>query len=194
MNNLDTVDTQINIKNAYKMIIDEHINLYNALDFSLLTPIIAPLKKANNIFLIGAGRTGFMVKAAAMRLMHLGYSVYVIGETITPAIEEGDLLIAVSGSGTTSAIVNAAETAQKTGTSIVAFTTDTNSVLANTANYTVQIPAAGKQEHNSEISQQYAGSLFEQSFLLLFDALIQFLWEESKSSREDLWKRHTNIE
>ncbi|WP_417885564.1 6-phospho-3-hexuloisomerase [Zunongwangia sp.] len=194
MEYLDKIEKQPDIKNAYKMIIDEHINLYKSLDFSSLLYIVEPLEEAKNIFLIGAGRTGFMVKAAAMRLMHLGYSVYVVGETITPAIEKDDILITVSGSGTTSSIVNAAKTAYKNKTKVIAFTTDNTSTLVDFANYTITIPAAGKQDHDSEVSKQYAGSLFEQAFLLLFDSLIQFLWESSTSSAEELWKRHTNIE
>jgi 6-phospho-3-hexuloisomerase len=47
---------------------------------------------------------------AAMRFMHLGYTVF-IGETNTPAILEGDLLVA-SGSGTTSSVVSSAEKAK----------------------------------------------------------------------------------
>jgi 6-phospho-3-hexuloisomerase len=62
------------------------------------------------------------------------------------------------------------------------------------ANHSVTIPAAGKQEKNETVSHQYAGSLFEQAFLLLFDAIIQHLWQVSGVSRDELWKRHTNLE
>ena len=56
------------------------------------------LKKAKRIFISGEGRSGLMGKAIAMRLMHGGFHVYVTGETITPSIAVGDLLIAISGS------------------------------------------------------------------------------------------------
>ena len=39
--------------------------------------------------------------AFAMRLMHLGFVVYVIGDVTTPSINEDDCLIAISGSGET---------------------------------------------------------------------------------------------
>ena len=59
---------------------------------------------SKNVFLIGAGRSGLAAKAFAMRLMHLGISSYVVGETISPAIYEDDCIIAISGSGETNTI------------------------------------------------------------------------------------------
>ena len=58
-----------------------------------LIGIIDEIEKAQNIFVYGTGRSGLMLKAFAMRLMQMNYSVYVIGETITPAIKKEDLLI-----------------------------------------------------------------------------------------------------
>lgn len=194
MNKASNTDSKISIQTAYDTIINEHVSLYHSLNFENIKTIEEPLKNARKIFLIGAGRTGFMVKAATMRLMHLGYQVHVVGETTTPAIGKDDLLIAVSGSGTTKSIVNAAETASKNKATIVCFTTNDSSPLAKIANYAILIPAAGKQEHENSISQQYAGSLFEQGFLFLFDALIQYLWKQSDNSAEQLWEMHANME
>ncbi|MBL3655086.1 6-phospho-3-hexuloisomerase [Fulvivirga sediminis] len=193
MNTSTTTEAKA-IKNALEMILNEHQELSKRLTFEPITSIIPALNEAKNIFLIGAGRTGFMINAAAMRLMHLGYSAYVVGETTTPAIGEGDVLIAASGSGTTSSIVKAGETAKKVGATLICFTTNATSPLAETADYTVTIPAAGKQDHNTKVSSQYAGSLFEQGFLLLFDALIHELWNIDGSSAEELWTRHANME
>ncbi|WBL23152.1 6-phospho-3-hexuloisomerase [Zunongwangia sp. HRR-M8] len=194
MDNNNHDNKNASIQNAYEIIINEHVNLYHSLNLESLKAIEKPIKNAKKIFLTGAGRTGFMVKAATMRLMHLGYHVYVVGETTTPAITKDDLLIAVSGSGTTKSILNAAETAHKNEADLVCFTTDESSPLAKLADHTVVIPAAGKQEHGNSISQQYAGSLFEQSFLLIFDALIHYLWKQSDSSAEQLWEMHANME
>ncbi|MBT30060.1 MAG: 6-phospho-3-hexuloisomerase [Thalassobius sp.] len=194
MNNTETLIDTNSIHQAIEMILDEHKQLFKSLSFERISAIVPTLNDAKNIFLIGAGRTGFMIKAAAMRLMHLGYTVYVVGETTTPAIGKGDLLIAASGSGTTSTIVKAAETAHKNEASIICFTTNSKSPLAELANHTITIPAAGKQELKEAVSAQYAGSLFEQSFLLLFDALIQYLWKKDGSTAGELWKRHANME
>ena len=70
----------------------------------------------------GEGRSGFSAKGFAMRLMHLGYTVYVVGETITPAIKEGDILIGVSGSGKSISVVDAARKAKEKNASVIAVT------------------------------------------------------------------------
>ena len=63
--------------------------------------------------------------AFAMRLMHLGFVVYVIGDVTTPAIKEKDCLIAISGSGETRTVTIAAETASDSGASVIGITTNT---------------------------------------------------------------------
>ena len=68
--------------------------------------LIAPDKK---IFLTGKGRSGLAAKGFANRLMHLGYTVYFVGEPTTPSIQEGDLLILGSGSGNTASLVSNAK-------------------------------------------------------------------------------------
>ncbi|WP_268036206.1 6-phospho-3-hexuloisomerase [Algoriphagus sp. PAP.12] len=188
----DTLVHQLN--QASQSIAHEHERLRNQLDFSDLEGLISEIKSARRIFLIGMGRSGFMMKAAAMRLMHLGYQVHVVGETTSPAIESGDLLIAGSGSGTTKTIVNAAKTALSVGARVACFTTQTNSPLAELSDQIIKIEAAQKQEQQEEVSIQYAGSLFEQALLLTFDSIIQVMWKSMGSSADELWKRHSNLE
>jgi 6-phospho-3-hexuloisomerase len=149
---------------------------------------------ANRVFVTGAGRTGLALKMVAMRLMHLGLAVHVAGDATTPAIGPGDLLLVASGSGTTAGPVHAAEVAVKTGARVLALTATPASRLGMLAKSFVLIPAAAKQDHGGMISEQYAGALFEQSVLLIMDAMFQALWHERGESAEELWKRHANLE
>jgi len=156
--------------------------------------LFAVVEGAQRVFVVGAGRSGLIMKMAAMRLMHLGLHAFATGESTTPAIAAGDLLIAASGSGTTSTVVNAAATARKVGAELVAFTTAPASPLAELATVVVTIPAQAKTDHGSAASAQYAGSLFEQSLLVATDALFHRLWERDGSAAEELWPRHANLE
>ncbi|RYE39779.1 MAG: SIS domain-containing protein, partial [Hyphomicrobiales bacterium] len=110
-----------------------------------------------------------------------------------PAVGAGDVLIAVSGSGTTASVVGAADTAKRVGASVLAVTTAPDSPLARRADEALVLPAADKQDHSAAITAQYAGSLFEQSVLLAFDALFQALWHNADQTAERLWERHANI-
>jgi len=152
------------------------------------------IQAANRLFVMGAGRTGLALKMAAMRLMHLGLVVHVAGEVTTPAIGPGDLLLVASGSGTTAGPVHAVEVAVKVGAQVLVLTASPGSKLAMLAQGTVVIPAAAKQDHGGAISEQYAGALFEQSTLLIMDAVFQGMWRDGGASAEELWKRHANLE
>jgi 6-phospho-3-hexuloisomerase len=182
------------LQHHLQVIMDENQQLAAKLDFAAAGAIIPLIQQAERVFVVGAGRTGLALKAAAMRLMHLGLRVFVVGETTTPAIKAGDLLLAGSGSGTTSTIVKAAEKARAAGAQVVAISTTTTSPLAALATLVVVLPAAQKQDHGGTISQQYAGSLFEQAVLLLTDAIFQTLWALDGTPAEELWQRHANLE
>ncbi|MFI5931879.1 6-phospho-3-hexuloisomerase [Actinoplanes sp. NPDC051494] len=126
--------------------------------------------------------------------MHLGITTHVVGETTTPAIRAGDVLLLASGSGTTPTVVRAAETAVRTGATIVAVTTAAGSPLTGLATATVLLPAATKTDRSGTSSAQYAGSLFEQGVVLLGDALFHTLWQRSGRTADDLWPTHANLE
>ena len=166
---LDTIDNQQlvwSLQSNLNQIIEENSNLAQRLELEQIIPLIYQIQQASHIFVTAVGRSGFAMRSAAMRLMHLGFSVYFVGDTTTPAIKKGDLLIAASGSGTTETIIRAADQSINAGAKLVGITTNATSKLAQLSTHTIIIPAAEKQDHSKKISNQYAGSLFEQ-FLLL---------------------------
>lgn len=177
-----------------RLILEENLKLAENLDFDQIAALIRYIYGAERIFLVGAGRSGLVLRAAAMRLMHFGLTVFVVGEITTPAIRKGDLLIAASGSGTTSTIVKAAKKAVSAGAQVVAFSTSTDSDLAKLSALLMIIPAAQKEDHGKTVSAQYSGSLFEQALLLLTDAVFQTMWATDGTPAEELWKRHANLE
>lgn len=155
---------------------------------------LALLTDAERVFVHGAGRSGLALRSTAMRLMHLGLTVHVVGEVTTPAIRRGDLLLVASGSGTTGGIVQAAKTAADVGARVLAVSTTDASPLSEVADTTLVIPAATKTDRSGTASAQYAGSLFEQAVGVLGDALFHALWQRSGHSADDLWPRHANLE
>lgn len=150
--------------------------------------------EAPAVFVVGTGRSGLALQMAAMRFMHLGLSSHVVGETTTPAIGSGDVLVAASGSGSTARVVRAAHTAVDEGAQVVAITTAADSDLARTATEVLLVPAADKQDFDGTTSEQYAGSLFEQSVLILTDTLFHALWQAGGTQARELWRTHANLE
>jgi 6-phospho-3-hexuloisomerase len=164
------------------------------IDEQQLAVLASQILHADRVFVAGAGRSGLVLKMAAMRLMHLGLTVHVAGETTAPAVRSGDLLLVASGSGTTPGAVRSAETAAAAGARVAAITTDAQSPLAEAAGAVVVIPAARKTDHGSAVSRQYSGSLFEQVLLLALEAIFQTLWDSADRPAEELWLRHANLE
>lgn len=173
---------------------DEISGVFQSVDPAQVAALVTELRLADKIFVTGAGRSGLVLKMAAMRLMHLGLTVHVVGEITAPAIRSGDLLLAASGSGTTAGVVKAAETAAAQGARIAAYTTNAGSPLAKAASAVVIIPAAQKTDHGSNLSRQYSGSLFEQVLFATTEAVFQGLWDEDAATPEELWQRHANLE
>ncbi|ADX71439.1 3-hexulose-6-phosphate isomerase [Pseudarthrobacter phenanthrenivorans Sphe3] len=176
------------------LVLDEISDVFQGVDPAEVAALVTELRLADRIFVTGAGRSGLVLKMAAMRLMHLGLAVHVVGETTAPAIRAGDLLLAASGSGTTAGVVKAAETAVAQGARVAAYTTSKGSPLAAAAAAVVLIPAAQKTDHASAVTRQYSGSLFEQVLFATTEAVFQSLWDEDASAPEDLWQRHANLE
>ncbi|WP_026582636.1 6-phospho-3-hexuloisomerase [Bacillus sp. J33] len=155
------------------------------------------LREAKRIFVYGEGRSGLMGKAFAMRLMHGGFPVYVIGETVTPSIEADDLLVAISGSGSTGAILQFASKSKEIGAKVFVVTTNRDSKMASICNGILVIPAATKYRRQGEPSTiQPLGNQFDQSVHLVLDAIIigTLQAENQESVYEEMTKRHTNLE
>jgi 6-phospho-3-hexuloisomerase len=156
---------------------------------------VAVLKSGKRIFVVGEGRSGLMGKSFAMRLMHLGATVYVVGETITPALEKGDVLVSVSGSGTTKSVLMIAQKARELGCPVLAVTTNPESELAKTATHILHIPAATKYRREGELaSVQPLGSLFDQCAHILFDAICLRYSTLHSVDHQEAFSRHTNLE
>lgn len=142
-------------------------------------------------FFSGEGRSGLIAKAIAMRLMHSGKTVFVIGETITPAIEETDVLIVLSASGKTPNTLTILDIASKIGAEIFLVTTnrDVRDIYSG-----LLIHAATKYRVPTEPDTiQPLGNQFDQAAHLALDAaIIDSL--NSEQSNVTMKSKHSNLE
>ena len=183
-----------NIRDAEEYLVEEDIANF-----------IEIITTADNIFVTGAGRSGLAAKAFAMRLMHLGLSSYVVGETISPAINAGDCILAISGSGDTNTIVTAARISKKRGAKVLALTSYPESSLGQLADGIIHVKGRTKVEVDDEnylkrqIKGNYTsltplGTAFELTSLVFLDGLVSELMEAMGKTEEDLKNRHTVLE
>ena len=138
------------MKESIEAIID---NIHEAEEYLVAEDIdefLEIIVSANNVFVTGAGRSGLAAKAFAMRLMHLGLSSYVVGETISPAINEGDCILAISGSGETNTITSAAKISKNRGAKVIALTSFPESTLGKLADALIIVKGRTKVEADDE--------------------------------------------
>ncbi len=121
--------------------VDELRELFGRIDGAPLERLVALLAEAPRIFLLGAGRSGLVMRGFAMRLMHLGRSAHVVGEATTPALRSGDLLVIGSGSGATASLRAVCDRAKGLGAVIALVTTARQSPIGRLAELIVEIPA-----------------------------------------------------
>lgn len=155
--------------------------------------------EAPRIFFAGAGRSGLMMRALAMRFMHLGKSAYVVGDVSTPAARPGDLLVMASGSGSTATLVTIATKAvQQLGCKLILITTQPDSPLGQLAHLTITVHASNKVTNAASTTPQLqlGSSTFEEMTLLIGDALVANLamQPELRCTNAQLMERHANLE
>jgi len=185
--------------------------IFRALDTIKLEEIekfvknIEEIYRANKkILVVGVGRSGLVGRAFAMRLRHLGARSYVVGETITPSVEEGDLLVAISGSGSTQIVVAAAEAAKRMKAKVAAITTYYDSPLSRLADLVVFVPGRTKLASMDDYFARQIlgiheplsplGTLFEDTSMVVLDAVVAELMKRLGKNESELARRHANIE
>lgn len=179
-----------------KQTLQEHAQVFERQNLVQLQAAMDSIAAAKRIFVIGVGREGLAARSFVMRLMHLGKEVYWIWDDTTPAILQGDLLLAVNGSGQIGHICYVAEQARAAGGSILIVTGSPNQARLEDGDGVLFIPACvykGTDPRAVE-SGLAMGSLFEQHTWMLFDIIIQLLEWEMKVDHVQMAARHRNVE
>ncbi|MDR1612851.1 MAG: 6-phospho-3-hexuloisomerase [Planctomycetota bacterium] len=184
------------LKRDLSAMLGELAAVFERVDDAAVERLVALILESAHVFAAAAGRSGMLLRCAAMRLMHLDKPAYVVGEIVTPAIAEGDLLLMVSGSGETGSLVNMARKAKDLGAAAAVITANSESALGGLADCTVRIAAPTPKAAVSDFvpSAQPMGNLFEQSAFLLLDAVIMELMDRTGKTADAMFKRHANLE
>ncbi len=164
----------------------------DALPDTTLQQLVNILQPARRVFLYGRGRSGFVARAFAVRLMHLGYQTYVVGETITAPVARQDVVILVAGSGSTYPVVMTAELGRRQGATVVAITAQPESEITRLAH--VVVPLVPPEGNGERARLAPLGTLFETTAWLFFDAMVAVLMQRLGESEQSMRKRHATLE
>jgi 6-phospho-3-hexuloisomerase len=189
------------LKEVSKHLIDGIRKIIDALDEGEIEKMVGAILEAKDrrILIVGAGRSGFVGRAFALRLMNLGFNVYVSGETITPALEKGDLVIAISGSGVTRTVVVQVEAAKDVGARIVAITSHPESPIGEKADILVMVKGRTKIDAETDYERRQIrgiydlaplGTMFELSAMVFLDSVVAELMRRLGLTELDMIRRH----
>ncbi len=174
-----------------QMVINKINSILTATEDSNAARLTRMLDRASRIFVSGAGRSGLICKFFAMRLMHSGYDVSVVGEIVTPSIKRGDLLIIISGSGETEQLVAFTKKARDVGADILLITSKEKSTIGDMADGVFQV---GTPEQYGKVEGMPMGTVFELSTLFFLEALVSHIIHEKGIAEEEMRSRHANME
>lgn len=194
----------MNAKEMALASLDELREIAGNLSESQLEELKKQLLQARRIFVVAAGRSLLAMKFFAMRLMQLGFTSYLVGEVCTPSIQNGDLLVLGSGSGETAGMKAIALKAKSLGVQVALLTRNPASSIAQIADSVLCINspagigegAANSQEQDLQNyrSIRPSGNPFEQSIVVVTDALICSLMVELGRGTAYIAHNHANLE
>jgi 6-phospho 3-hexuloisomerase len=158
-----------------------------SVDPKLIVQVVDTLLKAPAIFVYGAGRSGIIGRAFAMRLVQTGLSAYVIGESVTPIVHRGDAVFIVSNRGESPATTHNANIVRREGAERIVVTARGTSKLPHAASHLISLEFPEDRERAAFAP---LGTLFESAALRLTDALIAELLVARGESEDSMRRRH----
>ena len=182
---------------AVEVILKEAHALLATLDADKVKRFITHIDKdwsGKRLFFWARGRSFLVLRGFAMRLMHMGYEVHIVGEVDCPAIGEGDILIVASGSGGTSSVLLMVDKARQFGAKIVAITGRPDSPLQEKADEVVEFNPE-KAGDSVQLYSNGGGTRFEHSLMLFLDSVIlSLVFSRREEAYQEMLKRHANLE
>jgi 6-phospho 3-hexuloisomerase len=174
-----------------RLIVEKITSVLEATDKAYDEKLTKMLDSASRIFIAGAGRSGLVARFFAMRLMHGGYEVYVVGEIVTPGIRNSDLLIVITGSGETETMIAFTNRTKVIGAKTVVISTKEKSTIADMADLVIRI---GTPDQFGKIATMPMGTMFELSALIFLEAVIAHIIHEKGIAEEAMRTTHANLE
>ncbi|MSP99357.1 MAG: SIS domain-containing protein [Methylotenera sp.] len=174
-----------------KLILDRLTTILSETDNSYAEKLLKMVDEAGRIFIGGAGRSLLVSRFFAMRLVHAGYNVSMIGEVVTPAIKADDLLLLVSGSGGTETLLPFVKKASSVGAKLAVVSMKAKSAMADVADLNIQI---GNDNSFPLTKGMPMGAQFELSALVFLEAVIADNIFAKGLTEEGMRAIHANLE
>lgn len=141
------------------------------------------------------GRELLVLRAFAMRLMHLGLDAHIAGDVTAKPLGPGDLLLVVCGPGKLATMDAMLTIGKEVGARTVVVTAQPEGETSRRADAVIHLPAQTMADDRAgSASVLPMGTLFEWLELVFFDIVAIRLRERTGQSLDQIRARHTNLE
>lgn len=172
---------------AQRFIADRVTAVLDRVDPKSIEKAVDILSRAPQVFVYGAGRSGIIGRAFAMRLVQAGLRAYVIGESVTPIVREGDAVFILSNRGESYSSIATGNIVRREGAHLIVVTARSGSKIAHTASHLIVFDF---DEDADRPRFAPLGTLFESASLRFTDALVAELMRVRGETEETMRRRH----
>ena len=186
----------INFTKRRKEMLADIEEQYLGIEQAQFDALVDAILEAPRVFTAGWGRAGNIVRILGMNLVHLGKTVFCVGDNSTPAIEKGDLLIIFSASGNTKTITVLCEQAKHFGAKVALISRGgTASAMGQLADLNVVIPPLSHcgRKAGCEPTECYGLTTYQTAFIVS-DLIEEMIMDRTGQTLDDIWRHHNNLE
>ena len=170
-------------------VLDEMRGVFAQMDADAVPQLAGSIIVARRIFLYGAGRTGLVLQAFAMRLAHLGLDAHFVGQLSAPPAASGDLFLVALALGALPTGDALSASARAAGAKVAVVSARPQKVVS--ADLLLHLPAQTMADPMTSVLA--LGSPFELALSLFCDLTVAELMLRLDRGNEDLAARHTNL-
>jgi 6-phospho-3-hexuloisomerase len=156
-------------------------------DENLTVEVIKLILDSDKVFIYGAGRSGLIGKAFAIRLVQLGLKVFFIGETTTPIVDDTDVALIISNTGETMSAIQTANIIRRVGAKVIVMTSRKTSKLAHAGNIVIDL---NPTQDDATPALAPLGTLFEDTALIFLDGIVAQIMEKRSETESKMRGRH----
>ncbi|HNX48109.1 MAG TPA: SIS domain-containing protein [Methanomassiliicoccales archaeon] len=175
------------MKETTAYILEEVRRTIEKVDEPLIDDIVTTLAAAPKIFIYGVGRSGLVGEAFAARLVQIGLNVHFVGDTTTPIVEKGHVVLIISNTGETMSAVQTANIVRRLGAVVISVTGSAHSKLGIASNMVMELvqPRDERKKKNAPL-----GTIFELSSMVMLDSMVPLLMSKLDQDEASLRRRH----
>ncbi len=147
------------------------------------------------VFWVGAGLSGIVASMHAMRFQHLGYNIHLQDDWRFR--KKNDIIVAISGSGSTPFTNSFVKEAKKKGMATIGFTSLVNSEFGKHTDITVKVTGRLDPEswyNRLSENKPFIETQFEYAAAIVIESIIAQLAIHKGITETEMKGRHANIE